>query len=78
MVSFTSLPSFPRIFTKVMKPVLATQRQKGHIIINSGFINDFYLQGQAILDCKVYISDTIRLFISLGLHVHPDKFVLIP
>ncbi|CAB4006638.1 Hypothetical predicted protein [Paramuricea clavata] len=70
------LTSSPRIFTKVMKPVLATLRQKGHI--NSGFIDDFYFQGQEFSDCAVNVSDSVRLFISLGLHVHPDKCVLIP
>ena len=80
LYEFTALPmglsSSPRIFTKVMKPVLAKLRQKGHI--NSGFIDDFYLQGQEISHCTVNLSDTVRLFIALGLHVHPDKCILIP
>ena len=80
LYEFTTLPmglsSSPRIFTKVMKPVLAKLRQKGHI--NSGFIDDFYLQGQEISHCTVNLSDTVRLFIALGLHVHPDKCILIP
>jgi hypothetical protein len=70
------LTSSPRIFTKVKKPVLATLRQKGHI--NSGFIDDFYFQGQEFSDCADNVSDSVRLFISLGLHVHPDKCALIP
>ena len=54
------LSSSPRIFTKVMKPVLAKLRQKGNI--NSGFIDDLYLQGQEFSDCTVNLSDTGRLF----------------
>ena len=83
MTSFTNLlpsqwglSSSPTIFTKVMKPVLASLRKKGHI--NSGFIDDFYFQGQQMSDCVLNISDTLTLFISLGLHVHPDKCVLTP
>ena len=80
LYEFTALPmglsSSPRIFTKVMKPVFAELRQKGHI--NSGFIDDFYLQGQEFSDCTVNFSDTMGLFIALGLHVHPDKCILIP
>jgi hypothetical protein len=70
------LSSSPRIFTKVMKPVLGTLRQKGHI--NSGFIDDFYFQGQEFLDCAVNVSYSVSLFISLGLQIHPDKCALIP
>ena len=80
LYQITALPmglsSSPRIFTKVMKPVLASLRKKGHI--NSGFIDEFYLQGQQMSDCVLNISDTVRLFISLSLHVHPDKCVLTP
>ena len=39
-----------------MKSVLAKLRQKGHI--NSGFIDDLYLQGQEFSDCTVNLSDT--------------------
>jgi hypothetical protein len=80
LYQFTALPmglsSSPRIFTKLMKPVLAALRQKGHI--NSGYIDDFYLQGQLFGDCASNVCDTVRSFISLGLYPHPDKCCLIP
>ena len=80
LYEFTTLPmglsSSLRIFTKVMKPVLAKLHQKGHI--NSGFIDEFYLQGREFSDCTINLSDTVRLFVDLGFHVHPDKCILIP
>lgn len=80
LYEFNSLPmglsSSPRIFTKVMKPVLATLRQMGHT--NSGYIDDFYLQGADFLECCNNVKDTVDLFLRLGFFIHPDKCVLTP
>jgi hypothetical protein len=64
------------IFTKVVKPVLATLRQQGHAI--SGYIDDFFLLGDDMSECIENLKQTIELFLRLGFHIHPDKCVLIP
>ncbi|PFX15064.1 Polyprotein P3 [Stylophora pistillata] len=58
------LSSAPRCFTKLMKPVYSTLRQKGHL--NVGYIDDSYLQGRDANECLLNISDTQRLLSSLG------------
>jgi hypothetical protein len=66
----------PRFFTKLLKPVYATLRAKGHL--STAFIDDCYLQGQSFNDCKSNVNDTVKLFQSLGFVVHEDKSVLTP
>ena len=62
---YTGLPnglaSAPRIFTKLLKPVLKELRQKGHL--SSSYIDDCYLQGEPYGECHV---DTSSKFISHG------------
>ena len=77
-MKFQSLPmgltSSPRIFTKIMKPVLASLRQKGYT--NSGYIDDFYLQGADFVDCCNNVKDTVDLFLRLGFFHSPRKMYL--
>ncbi|XP_053374034.1 uncharacterized protein LOC128546760 [Mercenaria mercenaria] len=70
------LTTSPRVFTKVMKPVFASLRAKGHI--SSAYIDDSCLQGSTFTECQTNVSDTVELMDSLGLTVHPTKSVLIP
>ena len=72
----TGLTSSPRIFTKIMKPVLVSLRQKGYT--NSGYIDDFYLQGADFVDCCNNVKDTVDLFLRLGFFIHPEKCILTP
>ena len=80
LYEFRTLPmglsSSPRIFTKVMKPPLATLRQDGYTI--SGYLDDFYLQGGGFQECSNNIKQTVKLFLSLGFTLHQDKCVLTP
>ena len=80
LFQFTCLPNglacAPRLFTKILKPVYATLRQKGHL--NVGYIDDSYLQGESVEDCQANINDTCDLFSTLGFILHPDKSVLQP
>ena len=77
---FTCLPqgfsAAPRIFTKLLKPVLSHLRSLGIQII--GYIDDFIL----IADCPQVLQEAITyaltLFDSLGLTVHQEKSVLVP
>ena len=54
------LASAPRIFTKLLKPVYATLHSMGHL--NSGYIDDSYLQGDTVADCQQNFGDTVTLF----------------
>ena len=70
------LASAPRLFTKLLKPVYSTLRSMGHL--NSGYIDDSYLQGDTSKECYKNVVDTVTLFTQLGFHVHPEKSVFIP
>ena len=48
------------------------------ISINSGYIDDSYLQGDTSAECHKNVVDTIMLFTKLGFHFHPVKSVFIP
>ena len=70
------LTSSPRVFTKILKPVFAKLRAKGHI--STAYTDDSCLQGISFQSCLQNIQDTVALMDSLGLTVHPEKSVLIP
>ena len=70
------LSSCPRILTKVMKPPLAYLRKKGCTV--SGYIDDFFIQGNNFRECYSSLEEAVFLFLQLGFHVHPEKSVLIP
>ena len=66
----------PRVFTKLLRPVFAKLRLKGHV--SSAYIDDSCLQGSTYETCLQNIKDTVTLMDSLGLTVHPEKSVLVP
>ena len=66
----------PRVFTKILKPVFARLRAKGHI--SSAYIDDSCLQGSTHEKCLENIHDTIRLMDSLGLTVQLKKSTIQP
>ena len=66
----------PRVFTKILKPVFAHLRARGHI--SSAYIDDSCLQGSTYEKCLKNIHDTIQLMDSLGLTVKLGKSVLKP
>ena len=61
----------PRIFTKVMLPVLKTLREKGHKLV--GYIDDFCVKADTKTACIDSLSTSSKLFDSLGFTVHPEK-----
>ena len=61
----------PRIFTKIMVPVLKRLRAKGHKLV--GYIDDFCVKADTKENCKVSLVETSQLFDSLGFTVHPEK-----
>lgn len=70
------LASAPRIFTKLLKPVFATLRRLGHVII--GYIDDSLLFGSYVQECSDHVSETLALVESLGFVVNYEKYVLVP
>ena len=80
LYKYTCLPnglaSAPRIFSKIMKPVYASLRCKGHILF--GYIDDSYLQDDSFDGCKTNVSDTTTMFESLGFTPHLTKSVTTP
>ena len=61
----------PRCFTKLLKPVFANLRLKGHM--SSSFIDDVYLQGNTYEECTQNVEETRKIFEELGFLVHKDK-----
>lgn len=66
----------PLWFTKLMKPVYASLRNRGHI--STGFIDDSLLGGQTISQCLDNLHDTISLMTTLGFLLNLEKSVLQP
>ena len=57
----------PKLFCKILKPVLAHLRSKG--LISSIYIDDFYLQGSSYLDCLNNVNTTLELLRFLGFEI---------
>ena len=80
LYQFTCLPQglacAPRLFTKLMKPVFASLRERGHI--SSGYLDDSLLVGYSYAECQTNIVDTTNLLRNLGLYPHEDKSVTTP
>lgn len=77
---FTALPfglaSAPYIFTKILKPVLSTLRERGFLSVV--YLDDFLLIAPSRQDCQKNITATINLLQSLGFLINKNKSVLVP
>ena len=80
LFEYTSLPNgiafAPCKFTKLMKPVFALLRRKGHS--NSGYIDDSILVSDSFNECEVNVQDTVSLMETLGFITHEKKSVFKP
>ena len=80
LYEFTSLPQgyteSPRIFTKLLKPVLGHLRSKGHSLV--AYIDDTFLQGDTKEECMDNVQETGKLIDELGYTIHPVKSVFEP
>ena len=56
------------IFTKILKPVYANLRQKGHLSVV--FVDDPYLQGDTETECLRNVETTIALLEYSGFTCH--------
>lgn len=77
---YTCLPnglsSAPRIFTKIMKPVLSSLRKKGHQVMN--YLDDLFMTGESVEECQETVLETVKLLSDLGFTIHPDKSQFTP
>ena len=63
----------PRIYTKLMKPVYATLRQKGHT--NTGYIDVSLLAADSFEECQTNVKDTVHLMTHVGLFMKRNLFL---
>ena len=75
LYEFMALPQgfkeSPRIFTKLLKPVLGHLRSKGYEIV--AYIDDSLILGDSKEQCLLATQETGRLFDRLGFTIHPSK-----
>ena len=64
----------PRIFAKLMKPILSSLRKKVHQVMN--YLDDFFFVGDTSQECKDAVIDTCDS--KLRFSIHPDKSQFIP
>lgn len=80
LFQFRALPfglaSEPYIFTKILKPILYSLREKGFLSV--AYLDDFLLIGSSYGQCLKNISTTLNLFSSLGFMVNRHKSMLTP
>lgn len=70
------LSSAPRLFTKMLKPIFASLREAGHIVL--GYLDDTIIVGESESQVNASIEATTQAFSDLGFIVHPTKSVLKP
>ncbi|CAG2237082.1 unnamed protein product [Mytilus edulis] len=72
LYQFTAMPNglspAPRIFTKLLKPVLSSLRKEGYV--NCAYIDDILLVGDTYEECLNNVQETMKLFDSLGFTIH--------
>ena len=80
LYTFTAFPNglacCPRLFTKLLKPVMAQLHLLG--FISTIFIDDTLLIGESREECERNLSSSLALFQRLGFVVHPEKSVICP
>ena len=80
LYQFTAMPNglacTPRYFTKLMKPLFATLRQKGYI--STSYLDDVLLFGDDYDSCVDNLIATVDLLQSFGFIIHPEKSVFHP
>ena len=80
LYKYTAFPNglacCPRLFTKLLKPVMAQLHRWG--FISTIFIDDTLLMGDSELECVQNVKASLCLFEKLGFVIHPEKSVLAP
>ena len=70
------LSSAPRVFTKLMKPVMALLRQQG--IRSVIFLDDILLMAESRLELEQWTQETLALLRLLGFRINWEKSQLVP
>ena len=70
------MKSSPRIFTKVLKPVINYLRNQGIKIL--AYLDDIFLCASSSHILEMQLNQTLQLLISLGFHPNYNKSCLIP
>ena len=70
------LSSAPRIFTKLMKPVVVCLRRRGYTLVI--FLDDMLIIADSCGECLSALCDTIKLLTDLGFVINVDKSNLTP
>lgn len=70
------LASAPYIFTKIMKPVVSSLRERGFFSVV--YLDDFLLMAPSYEGCLRNIAETARLLSSLGFIINKDKSMFSP
>lgn len=77
---FTAMPYglsvAPRVFTKIMKEVIAYLRKQGHKSVI--YLDDILCIGDSYEECANNIQETVKLLECLGFVVNYDKSSLVP
>ena len=78
MYKFQCLPfglrSAPRVFTKLLKPVIALLHQRGlHLIL---YLDDMLLMAQYKVELRAFVKSVPQLLQLLGFNIDWDKSVL--
>lgn len=77
---FTAMPyglsAAPRVFTKIMKEVIAYLRKQGHKSVI--YLDDVLCIGNNYEECVINVRETLKLLESLGFVVNHDKSSLKP
>ena len=80
LYKYTAFPNglacCPRLFTKLLKPVMAQLHRWG--FISTIFIDDTLLMGDSELECVQNVKVSLCLFEKLGFVIHLEKSVLAP
>jgi len=66
----------PRVFTKLLKPVVANLRERGFISVI--YLDDILIISSSICNCRTQIRETITLLNSLGFLINYEKSQLNP
>ena len=65
-----SLACWPRLFTKLLDPILKIFHKKGHIIAD--YLDDIYIQAAKSEKCTIAVVDKISAFTEVGFIIHPN------
>jgi hypothetical protein len=66
----------PRLFTKLLKPVLSKLHEEGHTLLI--YFDDTLIQGDSFEDCAKAVNRAATLLDKLGFTIHPKKSVFKP